>query len=73
MLSVFIGMQDFEFSGLWVVVCVSYANNNTVYLKFMRHDKTFVLNQCETWSFIVREKHRLTVFKNRVLTKTLGP
>jgi len=56
-----------------VVVCISYANNDTMYLKFMIHDKTFVLNQCETWSSIVREEHRLTVSEIRVLTKTLVP
>ena len=55
-----------------MVVCISFANNDTMYLKFMRHDKTFVLNHCETWSFIVREEPRLKVFENRVLTKTVG-
>jgi hypothetical protein len=61
--------------GVWwfMVVSIRYANNDTMYLKFMRHDKTVVLNQCETWSFIVREGHRLTVFENRVRAKTLGP
>jgi hypothetical protein len=28
---------------------------------------------CEVWSLIVREKHRLRVFENRVLRKIFGP
>jgi hypothetical protein len=28
---------------------------------------------CGTWSFTVREEHRLRVFKNRVLRKITGP
>jgi len=28
---------------------------------------------CETWSFTLREEHRLRVFENRVLRKMLGP
>jgi hypothetical protein len=28
---------------------------------------------CETWSLILREEHRLRVFKNRVLRKVFGP
>jgi hypothetical protein len=28
---------------------------------------------CGTWSLILREEHRLRVFKNRVLRKIVGP
>jgi len=28
---------------------------------------------CETWSLTLREKHRLSVFKNRVLRKVFRP
>jgi len=32
-----------------------------------------VLYGCETWSLILREKHRLKVFDNRVLWRIFGP
>ena len=32
-----------------------------------------VLYGCETWSFTVREEHRLRVFENMVLRRILGP
>ena len=32
-----------------------------------------VLCGCETWSFILREEHRLRVFENRVLRGRFGP
>jgi hypothetical protein len=32
-----------------------------------------VLYGCETWSLILREKHRLRVFENRVLGRIFGP
>jgi hypothetical protein len=32
----------------------------------------FVLYGCETWSFILREEHRLRVLENRVLRKIFG-
>jgi hypothetical protein len=28
---------------------------------------------CETWSLILREKHRLRVLENRVLRRIFGP
>jgi hypothetical protein len=31
-----------------------------------------VLYECETWSLILREEHRLRVFENRVLRRILG-
>ena len=31
-----------------------------------------VLYGCETWSFILREEHRLRVFENKVLRKIFG-
>jgi hypothetical protein len=31
------------------------------------------LNGCETWSLTLREKHRLSVFENRVLRRIFGP
>jgi hypothetical protein len=31
-----------------------------------------VLYRCETWSLTLREKHRLSVFKNRVLRRIFG-
>jgi hypothetical protein len=32
-----------------------------------------VLHGCETWSFTLREEHRLRVFENRVLRRIYGP
>jgi hypothetical protein len=32
-----------------------------------------VLYGCETWSLMLREKHRLRVFENRVLRRIFGP
>jgi hypothetical protein len=32
-----------------------------------------VLYGCETWTVILREEHRLTVFENRVLGRIFGP
>jgi hypothetical protein len=32
-----------------------------------------VLYECETWSLIVSEDHKLRVFENRVLTRKFGP
>jgi hypothetical protein len=32
-----------------------------------------VLYGCETWSLIVRKKHELRVFENRVLRRIFGP
>jgi hypothetical protein len=33
---------------------------------------SFVLYGCETWSFTLREEHRLQVFENRVLRRIFG-
>jgi hypothetical protein len=32
-----------------------------------------VLYGCKTWSFTLREEHRVRVFENRVLRKVFGP
>jgi len=32
-----------------------------------------VLYGCETWSFYLREGHKLRVFENRMLRKVFGP
>jgi hypothetical protein len=32
-----------------------------------------VVYGCETWSFMLREEHRLRVFENRVLRRMFGP
>jgi hypothetical protein len=32
-----------------------------------------VLYGCETWSFILKEEHRLRVFENRVVRRIFGP
>jgi hypothetical protein len=42
-------------------------------MEMMRVDVIVVLYGCETWSLIIREEHRLRVFKNRVLRKIFGP
>jgi len=34
---------------------------------------TVVLYGCETWSYTVREEHRLRVFEDRVLRRIFGP
>jgi hypothetical protein len=33
----------------------------------------FILYGCETWSFTLREEHRLRVLENRVLRRIFGP
>ena len=33
----------------------------------------FVLDECETWSLILRKERRLRVFENRVLRRICGP
>ena len=33
----------------------------------------FVLYGCETWSLILKEEHRLSVFENRVFRRIFGP
>jgi len=32
-----------------------------------------VLYECETWSLVLKEEHRLRLFENRVLRRILGP
>jgi hypothetical protein len=32
-----------------------------------------VLYECETWSLILREQHRMRVFENRALRRIFGP
>jgi hypothetical protein len=32
-----------------------------------------ILDGCETWSLILREKHRLWAFENKVLGRIFGP
>jgi len=32
-----------------------------------------VLDECETWSFTLKEEHRLKVLENRVLREIFGP
>jgi hypothetical protein len=34
---------------------------------------SLVLYECEAWSLILREEHRLGVFENRVLRRIFGP
>jgi len=34
---------------------------------------SFALYGCETWSFTLREEHRVRVFDNRVLKRVFGP
>jgi hypothetical protein len=33
---------------------------------------SFVLYGCETWSFMLREEHRLRVFESRIFRKIFG-
>ena len=30
-------------------------------------------SECETWSFTMKEEHKLRVFENRVLRRIFGP
>jgi hypothetical protein len=30
------------------------------------------MNECETWSLVLRKEHRMRVFKNRVLKRKFG-
>jgi hypothetical protein len=32
-----------------------------------------ILYGCETWSLILREEHRVSVFENRILRRIFGP
>jgi hypothetical protein len=44
-------------------------------VKIRMHKTTIlpvVLHECETWSLILREEHRLMVFENRVLREIYG-
>jgi len=48
-------------------------SSNLVSNRMFRNAFLLVVNECETWFLILREEHRLRVFKNRVLRKTFGP
>jgi hypothetical protein len=37
------------------------------------HILPVVLYGCQTWSFTLREEHRLRVFESRVLRRIFGP
>jgi hypothetical protein len=39
----------------------------------IRYTFPVVLYGCETWSFTLREEHRLGMFENRVLRRIFGP
>jgi hypothetical protein len=42
-------------------------------LKYTNCNFIVILYSCETWSVILREKHRLWVFENIVLRRIFGP
>jgi hypothetical protein len=47
--------------------------SRTVKVKVYKTINLPVLYGCKTWSFILREEHRLRVFENRVLRRIFGP
>jgi hypothetical protein len=59
----------------------NWRNISTIYIYItrvyrLRHTELILpvgLYRCETWSFTLREDHRLRVFENRVLKRTFGP
>ena len=50
--------------------CVSESIKTKTYRNIILPIVSYV---CETWSLTLREKHRLSVFKNRVLRKVFRP
>ena len=48
-------------------------SSNLVSNRISRNAYVLAVNECETWSLILREEHRLRVFKNKVLRKTFRP
>jgi hypothetical protein len=51
---------------------VSYQNNLKIKI-YKIVILPVVLYGCETWSFTLREEHKLKVFENRVLRRIFGP
>jgi len=48
-------------------------SSNLVSNRVFRNAFLLVVNECETWSLILSEEHRLRVFKNRVQRNTFRP
>jgi hypothetical protein len=53
--------------------CLPAFCTNTCRLKYTTTILPVVLYGCETWSVILSEDHRLSLFEDRVLRKTDGP
>jgi hypothetical protein len=54
------------------LVCSSLLYRN-IKIKIYRTIILPLLYGCETWSYALREDHRLRVFENRVLRRIFGP
>jgi hypothetical protein len=55
------------------VLCSSLLSNNLKIKIYRTIIIPVVLYGCETWSLVLREKCRLTVYENRVLRRIFGP
>jgi hypothetical protein len=55
------------------IVCLPYCHPKYAIEIYRTVILPVVLCGCETWSFILREEHRLRVFENRVLREIFGP
>jgi hypothetical protein len=63
----------------WIVSCPFFTNISRNLLALIEgyklcktSSKPVVLCGCETWSFILREEHKLRVFENRALRSIYG-
>jgi len=67
----------FRKSSTKVLVLISFVNIFFLMAYFRQSNVVFYLITslygCETWSFIMRETHRLPVLENRVVRKKFAP
>jgi len=55
------------------IFCLAVCSTKNKNMKnISNHDIVFFLHGCETWSFPLRDEHRLTVLENKVL-RIFGP
>jgi hypothetical protein len=53
--------------------CLLVFSLNTMITIYKTIILPVVLYECETWSLILREEHRMRVYENRVLRRIFGP
>jgi hypothetical protein len=51
------------------IFCPPHLHCKNVNIKI----SSIILDECETWSFTLKEEHRLKVLENRVLREIFGP